>query len=220
MDHPCEKCGALVEDGRAFCPQCRAPQIHVQVAEANEPTEAGVRADAELSIAISPTAGSYAVTVARSGSFNRETAVRCALKAGGLGVLIGIIVTIPLIGLLLAGTLAVLFYRRESKSSSDAWTGLKLGALAGAVWLGIDYLIEIVAVFATHSQQEVIEKLVKTWQAMGVDPNTPGIQTAIRIMFTPGGILLGLIFGAIFAGLLAGFTGAVTAAVMGHRNRR
>src|ERR1700719_2072085 len=32
VEHPCQKCGTAVEDGRPFCPQCRAPQIHVQVA--------------------------------------------------------------------------------------------------------------------------------------------------------------------------------------------
>src|ERR1700737_1034985 len=33
MDHPCHKCGHSIEDGKAFCAQCGAPQIRVAVAE-------------------------------------------------------------------------------------------------------------------------------------------------------------------------------------------
>ena len=29
MDHPCHKCGHDIEDGKAFCSQCGAPQIRV-----------------------------------------------------------------------------------------------------------------------------------------------------------------------------------------------
>jgi hypothetical protein len=33
MEQPCYKCGQMVEEGRMFCPNCRAPQIRVLVAE-------------------------------------------------------------------------------------------------------------------------------------------------------------------------------------------
>src|SRR6267154_758143 len=34
MDHPCHKCGYSIEDGKAFCSQCGAPQIRVVLPEA------------------------------------------------------------------------------------------------------------------------------------------------------------------------------------------
>jgi hypothetical protein len=42
VDHSCQQCGVTIEDGRPFCPQCRAPQIHVQVAVAEPPASASL----------------------------------------------------------------------------------------------------------------------------------------------------------------------------------
>src|ERR1035441_7204710 len=42
VEHPCQQCGITVEDGRPFCPQCRAPQIHVQVAVPDAEIAAGL----------------------------------------------------------------------------------------------------------------------------------------------------------------------------------
>jgi len=207
-----------VEDGRAFCPQCRAPQIHVQV-EAGNSSDAGDQPGAAPSVSSSPAVDSYHVAGLVPGIFDRVVALRAAIQAGGLCALIGIGIRIPIAGVLLAGVLAVLFYRRHRPLASGARTGLKLGAMAGAVSFAIDYLIEMVGTFVTHSQQEVIDKLIKAWQALGVDTSDPGIQTGIRIMFTPAGMMIAVIFVIIMGALLAGLSGAVTAAVVGKRTR-
>jgi len=34
VEHACYQCGATVEDGIAFCPQCNAPQIRIAASEA------------------------------------------------------------------------------------------------------------------------------------------------------------------------------------------
>jgi ethanolamine transporter EutH len=140
------------------------------------------------------------------------------LKAGALGGLIGAI--IPLVGVALAGTFAVFSYRRERVLFPGARLGLKLGAGAGAIAFAIDYLLGIVRIFTTHSQQEFIDKAVKSWQALGVDVSDPGVQAGIHMMFTPTGIVIALIFGMILGALLAGLFGAVTAAMIGPRARR
>jgi hypothetical protein len=124
VEHPCQQCGATVEDGRPFCPQCRAPQIHVQVA----------MPDAEVAASLNPAADELAAEIPQSGHFDRPTlsgstmdrsiAVRAALKAGVLGVFIGII---PFLGIALTGALAVFFYRRKSGSTLPAALGARLG---------------------------------------------------------------------------------------------
>ena len=75
-----------VEDGRPFCPQCRAPQIHVQNCEFRRRSWSRNRDDP---------AGAPAVRVSSSSPIDqspvlqpdvdRRIAVRAALKAGVLG---------------------------------------------------------------------------------------------------------------------------------------
>jgi hypothetical protein len=98
VEHPCQQCGTTVEDGRPFCPQCRAPQIHVQVAVPDAGVPAGLNpAPDEFlrrslkpgnSMGAKPGAGMMAGIMA---GMDRGIAVRAALKAGVLGVFIGII---------------------------------------------------------------------------------------------------------------------------------
>src|SRR5208282_4208970 len=117
VEHACQQCGTAVEDGRPFCPQCRAPQIHVQVATA----------DTEIDVGLNPAPDGLAPEIPRPGHFDlpnmtagmmtagstmdTRIAVRAALKAGVLGVFIGMI---PFLGIALTGALAVFFYRREN----------------------------------------------------------------------------------------------------------
>ena len=153
----------------------------------------------------------------RALTFDPRAAGRATLKAAAVGGLIGIL--IPIFGVIVAGYLAVYFYRREAGNVSGPRVGWRTGAAAGATAFAIDYLFEIVQIFWTHSQQEYIQQLVKLWQSMGVDSNNPGIQAGIRIMFTPAGILASLLFGMLLAALLAGVIGAISALAMARRAR-
>src|SRR6266403_5758814 len=86
VEHPCQQCGTLVEDGRPFCPQCRAPQIHVQVAIPD--TEIPARLNSAVdefspAIAVETRLASSQMRQASSGSaMDRGKAVRAALKGG------------------------------------------------------------------------------------------------------------------------------------------
>src|SRR5437660_8446862 len=88
VEHPCQKCGTTVEDGRPFCPQCRAPQIHVQVAISDGEVAPGLNhAPDEFSpaIAAETRVASPQTRQASSGSaMDRGKAVHAALKAGVL----------------------------------------------------------------------------------------------------------------------------------------
>ena len=70
-----------------------------------------------------------------AGAIDRGTAVRAAIKAGLLGVLIAII---PLLGIVLTGALAVYFYRRENGFVLPAALGSRLGGAAGVVAFAIN----------------------------------------------------------------------------------
>src|SRR6266851_10043646 len=121
VEHPCQQCGTPVEDGRPFCPQCRAPQIHVQVAT----PDAGADEASSPEIPEETRLASSQMRQASSGStMDRRVAVRAALKAGVLGVVIGMI---PFLGIVLTGGLAVFFYRRDNGFALPAALGSRLG---------------------------------------------------------------------------------------------
>jgi hypothetical protein len=221
VEHACEKCGAAVEDGRPFCPHCRAPQIlvPVSVAEGGTSESAASVSDAASSpIRIPPISASYRPVETPAGLFDRNVAWRAALKAGALGGVIGMI--LPPVGLVLAGTMAVFSYRRERGLFLGGRIGWRVGGAAGAIAFAIDYVLEIVRIFTTHSQQQFIDQAVKTWQSLGVDPGDPGFQAGVRMLFTPAGMLIGLIFGMLVAALVAGLSGWITTAIIAPRTRQ
>ena len=85
---------------------------------------------------------------------DRAVAVRAALKAGVLGVFIGMI---PFLGIVLTGALAVFFYRRESGCVLPAALGSRLGGAAGVVVFAINALLITIRIFVFHPQQEYID---------------------------------------------------------------
>lgn len=213
MDHPCEKCGAAVEDGRPFCAHCRAPQIHVQLATAEEAGSLGsATAPAqipEISIERAPTL--------EHALFDQNAGTRAAIKAGVLGVLVGWI--LPFVGILVTGSLAVYFYRRERGLVLPPRIASRLGGAAGLVAFTIGFLIVIVLLFATHGQQGYVDYLLKSVQTMGRHPADPDLQNAAHFAATPVGIALTFFFGAFIAMLLAAAGGALASVALRHRTR-
>ena len=154
----------------------------------------------------------------RSGRVDQGVAMRSALKAGALGGVIGVIA--PPLGVVLAGTLAVFFFRREKGFVPPVRIGWRLGAVAGVVSFAIDYGLMLVQIFVQHAQQDYIQKVLKMWQDIGANTSDPAIQASIHILFTPLGLVLTFVFGMIFPALLAGVSGALSAKIMAPRTRR
>lgn len=202
MDHSCEKCSAAVEDGRPFCPQCHAPQIHVEIA--TPPEIVGGDGNGESLEPISRAEEFGRPLSAPDQLFDRGVAGRAALKAGLLGVFVGMI---PFLGILLTGLLAVYFYRREKKIAPTTGAALCLGGAAGAVVSGINALFTV-AVIALHAQQKCIDGLVEVAQRLGISTATPQFQAAVRELFTPAGLISSFVITLVFAsvgGALASF---------------
>jgi hypothetical protein len=215
VDHSCEKCGAAVEDGRPFCPQCRAPQIHVQVAvPIGEAAGEGLSGEAFARI---PQNTNLDRPLALQQSLpDRGAATRAAVKAGVLGFFVGMI---PLLGIVLTGSLAVYFYRREKDLVPPAGIGSRLGGAAGIVSFGINSLLITVRLLAFHAQREYIETMLKVAQAVGYNPADPEIQAVVHNLFTPSGLMLTFFFGMIFTVALAALGGALAALVLRRRPR-
>ncbi len=205
VDHSCQYCGATVEDGRPFCSQCRAPQIRVQLAapEAKTPSE-----NAALETGLAP---SQPRPAASATALDRRVAVRAALKAGVLGVFISIIVT-PLLGTILAGALAVYFYRREVGFPLPPALASRLGGAAGIVIFAIYAIWFPVWIFFYNGKQVYTENMLKIDQIFGANPADPIVQASIHFAFTPSGIALTLFFVMILI-LALGSIGGASASV-------
>jgi hypothetical protein len=182
VEHTCQQCGTTVEDGRPFCPQCRAPQINVLVAVPHAGIATGTNRESEE---ISPEvdAGPFDRPAPSGNAHKSRTAVRAVLKAGALGIFVG---AIPLIGIPLTGALAVFFYRRRSGSMVPAALGAQLGGAAGFVVFAVGALL-VIATVSLHAQQQCIDVMTTTFHKFGADTADPDLQARIRDVFTPSG---------------------------------
>jgi hypothetical protein len=208
VEHPCQQCGTTVEDGRPFCPQCRAPQIHVQIAIPDAGIGAGLNvAPDDGSLEISAATGQASARI----EWDRPVAVRAALQAGVLGVFIGII---PLLGIVLTGALAVFFYRRKNGFALPPALGSRLGGAAGVVAFAINGLFITVRIFVFHAQQQSADDFLKVAQRFGLNVADPDMQAIIHNLFTPSGLAIALFFGMIIAVVLASVGGALAALLL------
>lgn len=150
-----------------------------------------------------------------AGTLDRGIAVRAALKAGVLGVFIGII---PILGIVLTGTLAVFFYRRESKLVPPTALGARLGGAAAVVAFAINAAMITIRIFVFHAQQEYVDILARFSQTVGANAADPEFQAVLHYLLTPSGLAVTLFFGMIFALVLAAIGGALASLFLRPRN--
>jgi hypothetical protein len=199
VEHSCQQCGNTVEDGRPFCPQCRAPQISVKIAIPDSEIAPGLSShtdqfpsDASVETRL---ASSHARQAMPGSAMDRAVAAHSAIKAGVLGVFIG---AIPLIGITLTGALAVYFYRRKSGLILPGALGARLGAAAGLVVFAIGAFFTVV-IIASHGQQQFIDFMMTTFQRFGANTADPRIQASLQNLFTPSGQVASFIVTVGFA---------------------
>jgi hypothetical protein len=218
VEHSCQQCGAIIEDGRAFCPQCRAPQIHVHIASAEPVATTSPSSIDELPPGVLLETSSPRTYLGQAGSrriLDRRSAVRAALKAGVLGVFIG---ALPFLGIVLTGYLAVYFYRRDRGIVPVAALASRVGGAAGVVAFAINALLMTVRIFVFHAQQEYINFLTQIASKMGADTTDPNIQAGFRNLFTPAGLAASLFFWMLIAVALASIGGALASFFLRTRN--
>ena len=158
MERPCYQCGLVVEDIVPFCPQCRAPQIRVvSTIPAPQTAPDGILQRVRLPGAKS--AGNAKVDWGN------------ALPSAILAVLVASLLTVGFIGslalgLLLAGVLAVAFYRQRNRAARiTRWIGARLGATSGALAVGI-----IAAFRAKLDLHQVVQQAMQAALERNSDP--------------------------------------------------
>jgi hypothetical protein len=205
MEHACYKCGALVQEGRAFCPNCNAPQIRVASPESDTPSFApGTPGEMQPpaqpvilgpSTDLSPTgidwsAGGPAVLIA--------------------GVLSGFCFFLPLnvAWVFAGGALAVWIYnrRRPSYMQISSGTGAKLGAVAGVIGYALFAIVAVLAfVFAGDKVWSEFIRQLKERASSTPDAN---LQQMFELLKTAEGKAFVATFVMIFAFAL--FVGLAT----------
>jgi hypothetical protein len=215
VEHSCQQCGAEVEDGRPFCPQCRAPQITVKIAAPDVVVTAGSNAAPDEVYPDILQAGHFGRPVAAPATMERGAAVRAAIKAGVLGLFIQVI---PFLGIVLTGAVAVFFYRRENGLTLPSALGSRLGGAAGVVAFAINSLFITIRVFVFHGQQKYIDDMINVFQSLGINTANPDIQASIHNLFTPSGLALTFLFGMMVTVLLSSIGGALASAFLRRRN--
>ncbi len=151
--------------------------------------------------------------------------LRAAIYAGAIGTLLS---TLPLgfvIGVPLAGVMAVRFYRGRSSAQLVAPTlGFRLGALSGLFGFGMLVLVRTIttAVFGGGGElrQAMVDKIHQA-QAANADPQA---QQIFHYFLTPQGMtvmmILGLLFMCVVFVLLAGLGGLISASLQQRRRPR
>lgn len=200
MDHTCEKCGTHVPDGRPFCPQCRAPQVRVEIA---------IPAPEQNPTVGTPSVSQTATLESTHAVIPGDRIARSAVvKAGILGVLLGFI---PLLGSVLTGVLAVWFYRRAGATPGSARPGARLGGAAAALAFAISASFTVVQVFVFHAQKESEEAMLKFLGNIGANLADPELQASLHRLFTPSGMAFSILLGLIVSAVLGAVGGAIAA---------
>jgi hypothetical protein len=142
---------------------------------------------------------------------HRAPWLRAAAYAGAVGFLLSFVPFGLLFGLPLAGWLAVRFYTRSERVSLQPAAGFRLGALAGFLIFGVQFLFAALAVLGS-TKNELREALLQgaNW-AHTFNPDVQPEQFVNFVMTPEGTILLIFVF-LVFSVVLSGLGGLISAA--------
>jgi hypothetical protein len=218
MEQACYKCGQVVEEGRVFCPHCRAPQIRVAVAEA---VAEGFAASAVQSSQLSASETLPVIAVPTRWD---QAAQPCAIAAfiAALGMVSQLIH--PVIAAIGAGFLAVALYRRgHPEIAVHARTGARLGAICGFFCSGMTAILAAFRVAILHEGGKIRAVLVDAIQQQSGRYSDPEFQASLDFFRSPTGLVTMLVFFfivvlilLILLGMLGGALGGVG---LGRRDR-
>jgi hypothetical protein len=220
MDHPCHKCGHSIEDGKAFCSQCGAPQIRVVVADALPAT---LLADDVYVPALPVNSEPAALGVPALRLVGTSTLQACGLAAVvsfGL-MLLGLNF---LVAALAAGFLAIPLTRRRSPGTLIRGSvGAKLGALSGLLFFGISTILNMLAVVFLHKGAEIRSEQLERLQQWAIRHPGPGVEPLLDFVKSADGfaimLVASVILGLILVVALGCCGGALAASFWGRRNQ-
>jgi len=211
VEHPCYKCGATVEEGTPFCPQCNAPQIRV----------GGISADLSPEI---PQPDQH------TGSYHAGIQWSQGLPSAALaGLAAAFLMFIPLgafgLGMIAAGVLSVLFYRKRNPGVNlTPSLGARLGAVSGVLGFGMFAVLTAIEVAVFHGGGALREAMQQAIEQSAARSSDPQVQQILDYLKSPAGLVLMMICGlAIFFVLFlifASLGGAVSAMLLRHKHQK
>lgn len=151
--------------------------------------------------------------IARKPALNRKIAVRAALLAGILGLIISAL--IPFLGFVLTGALAFAFYRWFGGAALAAGLAARLGAAAATVNCAIFSFLLVATVVTSRAQthDQLLQRMQATARAMGADLSPAEIEQTVRLVLSPPGLTLTILFYFVVTLALAAIGGAIAAQI-------
>ena len=204
-----------MEQGTAFCPQCNAPQIRVAVAETVPPS-------GSVSESSIPPLPAY---------FGSSLATRIdwsqAWPATALaGLIAAVLMITPFaglgLGMLIGGSLSVVFYRRRVPAARlTPGMGARLGMVTGVLGSVCLAIVLAIRTLLTHGWDSVREDLITgVEQAASRNPD-PQTHQVVEFLKSPQGLVLLLIMAlittVIFFVIFSGLGGALGAFLLRRR---
>jgi len=211
MEHSCYNCGASVEDGTPFCAHCSAPQIRVEGAPGE--SIGGVERPSSLLSSSGTSAIQWSQALPSAALAGLIAAVLMFIPLGAFGL-----------GMIAAGVLAVLFYRRRNLGENlSPATGARLGAVSGILGFGIFSVLTSVEVLVFHSGGQLRAALLEAVQQSALRTSDPQAQQIIDYLKSPPGLALVMVLGLalMFVVFLIFSTigGALGAVLLRRKNR-
>ncbi len=216
MEHLCSRCGAAVDDNSAFCPACEAPQITYLPRESEDsPIRLQAAAVPPSPVALPPVSPPYEIPAwppRPAAKIVQSDFLRAAIYGGAVGTLLSALPLGFLIGLPLAGVLAVRLYRRQTYTRQlSQQQGFRLGALAGLFAFVMLVVVRSVTIALFGGGDELRQAMIDgIHRAQTANPD-PQAQQFLQYFLTPQGMAVmaafGLIFMCVVFVLLAGLGG-------------
>jgi len=179
MEHPCAKCGATIEDGIAFCPNCRAPQIRVLTPEfpTLHPGWQDSNLPPQAKSHLSPTSVSWPHALPAS-------------VLGGLIAFLAVFVPFAAFGpaYLMGGALAFLYYQSRTHSVPRPAVGAS-GVISSLITAALFFAIYSYHPDALH---KALNQVISQMAERGYDPQA--IQNATDMLNKPDGLASFAIF--------------------------
>lgn len=219
MQIACHRCGAVVEEGTAFCPACGAPQIRVNAenAPATSPVPPGTPANLQPPATPVPLAQPRMDWGAAFKTALLTGVVAAALSAGLANVpLLGVTCCIWLIG---GAAFTVKLYQRSRPGIVTTGMGVRLGAVMGLVTFAFWFVFRFIAEAARGNFTARVSEQLQRSAAANPDPQA---QQMIQKLATPEGIAIFVTLAVVIT--LVSFVifgiigGAIGASLWGRRS--
>ena len=170
-----------MDEGVPFCPECNAPQIRVGTQVATPPLPPGTPDE------IQPPAEPVPMAKARPRQpVNWSKAVPAA---GSAGILLAVALLVPLavflFWMLMAGVLAVAFYRRGNPDPISPGDGARIGAISGLLGYILFAIASSLRLLLGGGGGQLRDQFVRQVQEMAASSTDPQVQQAAKALMTP-----------------------------------